>query len=148
MLKYQPLDLPQCVWRQATVSGKDYGIKPEFALAIGRSDMDMRWFASLVRVKVESKRANSQYRGHFKGDFIGSQRRKYTTICNYNEFPAVIRCPCYPNNSGASASPSRSSHCRRTSDRPYMHSSNRSLSRLRTSAEAASFSTGIVLAIQ
>jgi hypothetical protein len=55
MFKNQLLDAPQVLRPHAPVAGQTDGwLQPELTLSIGSSDMNVRWFVSLIRVEMES----------------------------------------------------------------------------------------------
>lgn len=67
MDKNQSFDLTEIVRSDSFVVGKeDVGLKPEFAFAVGCPDVDVRWFVTLIGIKVKSKRADSKDRRHGK----------------------------------------------------------------------------------
>ena len=64
MFVNQPFHFPYRMCRNGTISGQGDGIQPELALAICTTDVNVRRLDALVRVKVETKSADSEYRWH------------------------------------------------------------------------------------
>jgi hypothetical protein len=60
----QPFHFPYRMCRNGTISGQGDGIQPELALAICTTDVNVRRLDALVRVKVKTKSADSEYRWH------------------------------------------------------------------------------------
>jgi hypothetical protein len=50
----QPFHIPHGVCWNATVSGQSNRFKPELALTVCASHVNVRWLAALVRVKVKT----------------------------------------------------------------------------------------------
>jgi len=55
----QPFHFPHRMCRNGTISGQGDGIQPELALAIRTTDVNVRRFDALVRVKVKTKTTDS-----------------------------------------------------------------------------------------
>jgi hypothetical protein len=64
MLEDEALHLSDDVWLDAPVPRQADGIEPEFALAVGGADVDMRRLGALVGIEVEPETADAQDRGH------------------------------------------------------------------------------------
>jgi hypothetical protein len=56
----QPFYVPHGVGRNATVSGQSNRFQPELALSVCAAHVDVRRLGALVRVKVETKTADSE----------------------------------------------------------------------------------------
>jgi hypothetical protein len=54
VFEYNPFDLTDVLWRNALVTRQSDRLQPEFAFAVRRFDMDMRWFVPFIRVKMKS----------------------------------------------------------------------------------------------
>jgi hypothetical protein len=80
VLKHQPFNLSQRVGGQAAIPGQRHGIKPELAFSIGSPNVNVRWFASLIRVKMEPKWTDSQYRGACRNRSIRGRRAKQSIL--------------------------------------------------------------------
>jgi hypothetical protein len=64
VLKHKALDLTHLARSDASNRGKGNRLKPKLALAVRRSDMNVRWLASFIGVKVKSVRADPHHRWH------------------------------------------------------------------------------------
>jgi hypothetical protein len=60
----QTFHVPHGVRRNAAIPGQSDRIQPEFAFAVSRANVNVSRLATLVRVEVETKTADAQYRGH------------------------------------------------------------------------------------
>jgi len=99
----QPFHFPYRMWRNGTISGQSDGIQPELALAICTTDVNVRRLDALVRVKVKTKSAYSEYRWHpFKvlplghaGKFCSGQGGDVTDIPD-RQGPFATSCQPLP----------------------------------------------------
>ena len=60
----QPLDLPEIVGGNPTITSETYRLKPKLALPVRRANVDMGGLVRFIRVEVETVRAYPQHRGH------------------------------------------------------------------------------------
>jgi hypothetical protein len=60
----QPFHVPHGVCWNATVSGQSNRVQPKLALSVCAAHVDVRRLGALVRVKVETKTADSEHCGH------------------------------------------------------------------------------------
>ena len=87
MFVNQPFHFPYRMWRNGTISGQSDGIKPELALAICTTDVNVRRLDAFIRVKVKTKTTDSKHCGHpfsvlparYTGKADGSDRAAYST---------------------------------------------------------------------
>jgi len=64
MLVNYTLNFAECMRCEASISCQCHWIQPEFAFAVGGADMDVSWFAPLIRIKVEPKWSDAKNRWH------------------------------------------------------------------------------------
>jgi hypothetical protein len=64
MLKDHPFNFSQDMFLNPPVPGKSHRCEPELTFTVRRANVDVRRLIGLVRVEMESKCTNLQYRWH------------------------------------------------------------------------------------